>query len=501
MPFRSSFPASHPLLVACAQGDLPTLTSLLPHICPDRYTPTTNHLPPNDNDDYIEPTPDLFTTACFTAIQHGHLALLEKFLQTPGFNIWRHAKQALILAISHHHRSILTRLMEVHGFRPQSALTLCAEYGQLDLWQYLYDFFPASNLVLQTSLAIAAQNGHHSVVTYLLSTFNHTLLAPGLHPAAERATEHNHTAIVAQLLQTALPINSHIIDGVFHFASMQGKLDVISLCLEQFEISISTLTEALHAAVSNGHPTLVEKLLSRPGVMAACTPSLIDIAAFSPDAQILDRLLEFIPVEVADLGFPLSNAAQGGNIHTLDRFLQIPGFSTEALDQALGQAAQRGHLDVVKRLVGEAEVSETGRANAAWEAAWECHWPCVGYLVNWLGPDKWPLLRVAAGDNQMDVVGQMLRVESVMVELGLSQSRESVDQLVIQLCVHECGLSKVELSKAHAIGYGVRREGDDMREMAEVVFGYLWQAVLAREVMAWQRKFRQSLNQLRHVRK
>eukprot|EP00455_Lapot_gusevi_P046065 TRINITY_DN6001_c0_g2_i2.p2 TRINITY_DN6001_c0_g2~~TRINITY_DN6001_c0_g2_i2.p2 ORF type:complete len:109 (+),score=18.52 TRINITY_DN6001_c0_g2_i2:580-906(+) len=108
----------------------------------------------------------------------------------------------------------------------------------------------------------------------------------------------------------------------------------------------------------------------------------------------------------------------------------------------------------------------------------------------------------------MQVVEQMLRVESVVLEIGaeecvdgVGQCRESVDQAVIRLCVKERGLGKTELSKANAMGYVMRREGDEMREMAEVVFGYLWPEVLAREVMAWQRKFRQQLNQLRNLRK
>eukprot|EP00455_Lapot_gusevi_P046069 TRINITY_DN6001_c0_g3_i4.p2 TRINITY_DN6001_c0_g3~~TRINITY_DN6001_c0_g3_i4.p2 ORF type:complete len:112 (+),score=10.02 TRINITY_DN6001_c0_g3_i4:147-482(+) len=111
----------------------------------------------------------------------------------------------------------------------------------------------------------------------------------------------------------------------------------------------------------------------------------------------------------------------------------------------------------------------------------------------------------------MEVVERMLRVESIGVEMAedcgggggeaVVQSRESVDQAVIRLCVKERGLDKRKLGKAHALGYVVRREGEGMREIVEVVFGYEWPAVLAREVMAWQRKFRQQLNKLCNVRK
>lgn len=347
--------------------------------------------------------------ALVCAAKHGHLQVVE-FLEANGADIFFEYERAFLKSVIGGQLPIVRFLVEKGVSRHDVMLSAAAQYGHLDIVQYLRNFV---EYVPLSALWRAAENGHASIVFYLMETkaveFNPE--DKYVHRAVLDASKNGHAEIVQYLLNCGAKANTHKILQPLQMAASKGHLEIVELLLHyganvhaRDEIALKdacaggfldiveclvdkgadlsvAAKDALYNASSNGHVPIVQFLVQH-GV--SVTDTAISTAAHHGHYEIVVYLMEKclleFDVEKAIHYFFLA-AAENGHLqiaeYLTDRGANV-GFES---NKALFSCAKKGYLDMIKFLHQRGVEFCGYNSHAVGCAAFHGHLPVVEYLL------------------------------------------------------------------------------------------------------------------------
>lgn len=241
--------------------------------------------------------------------------------------------------------------------------------------QYLNSINPAGrDRIINEALEWATQPGYYDLYNWLMS-----LQPKSLSYALKGAVLNHRDDLINQLIPK---LNRHLNSGIFN-AAKTGQIDLLNRFLG-INSGMNALSLAIRGAAAGNQRDLLESLLNRfpnpndPQLLAGALygaargdhRDLVEellvrganpYTAFTGAAVggHLDLLEDLFEREL-NQGQPerlyaniLIGAAEGGHLNVINYMLDLINFAPEVIDAALTEAAQKGHLEIVRRLLDE----------------------------------------------------------------------------------------------------------------------------------------------------
>lgn len=327
--------------------------------------------------DYEGERPSIGTTplpqAFLKAAEHGHTEVLRDLLGTSlnpsgtstaldtthiEYYIKYNDYQALRLAAAGGHLNAVKCLLTA-PFPSKidtldcEAFRLAASHGHLPVVTYFLEEFPEKvNPAILDSKAfrLAASHGHLPVVQYLHQyTPIHGEWRVNIHArndeALRLAAAHGHLEVVKYLVKTAKANIGAYHHEAFREAAANGHLEVVVYLVEAGAEIMALDGQGLHRAAGNGHIDVVKYLLGDSVSLENSKLPIIPLSAY----RTTERDLVHTQNDQA-----LRQAASKGHLEVVKYLVEEKGADVHALDDdALLQASMEGRLEVVRYLLGK----------------------------------------------------------------------------------------------------------------------------------------------------
>lgn len=365
--------------------------------------------PPSGNE--MHAPRDAGRTPLMLAAAAGHLEAVQRLIEL-GADTARRIDSQSLTASSTDPLAKVSPEVRVGGPRLAdegcNALMLAAQAGHLDVVRLLLQAAPdleTANHDGETAIVLANRNGHQEVVDALAAAgASVTALGPSNLLAAVRNGDEDK---VAELLVSGVRADvteedpRHGTRTALHLAAEAGHHQIVGALLQAGAQPNTPVVDgnppfdrtALHLAAANGHHEAAGVLLAHGAAVDAQTRAWdgpgetpLSMAAEAGHAAVIAVLAE-AGAELtgpADSARPLTTAAGAGHGAAVRQLIQRGAPVAAGRQEALVEAANGGHLDVV---------------NALLEA---------GADSNQFPPDNWSALTAAVANNHQEVASRLI---------------------------------------------------------------------------------------------
>lgn len=242
-----------------------------------------------------------------------------------------------------------------------------ARIGREDTLKMLINQGSSPSKDISEVFTAACASGHAPVVQFLLDSYSHAdaRFKVDPEPAIRAATSHGHVALVQTLLQRfRLPDIHRVITFAAFAASSRGYHAVIQMLLDNHYIGINVISQEgqnlLHLAARGGHARTVRFLLDHGIQYYECRwGDPLYLAAINGHQAVVQLLLdhgEDINSAQGSNGSLLTCAARNGEAAMIRYLVEERGLhlhdGSNCGELALEIAAERGHVETVRMLVG-----------------------------------------------------------------------------------------------------------------------------------------------------
>ncbi|KAI4246112.1 MAG: hypothetical protein L6R40_002064 [Gallowayella cf. fulva] len=290
----------------------------------------------------------------------------------------KHSTNVIEWIVENNHCSLAQLLIDSERESTQETLRMlmkgAAGRGYAELVEICLGSENVSQIILGSSLELAAEGGHLALVERLLQEkANVNATEPAGWTALHLAAKRGHLGVVERLLQEKADVNATSSAGwtALHLAAEGGHLAVIERLLQEkadVNATSSTHGTALHRAVDGGHLDVVERLLQEEIVDVNATDrfgkTALHWAAGHGYLDVVERLLleDKININATNAGesTALHYAAEKGRLEVVERLLQEEKVDVNATNSvgktALYLAESNAYLEVVETLLQEENI-------------------------------------------------------------------------------------------------------------------------------------------------
>lgn len=293
--------------------------------------------------------------AVWSAIEGGHVAMLQLFMQDERFDLRDGGDLLLKAAAKSGHAAVVEAIVASPWLSPHAWVPCAAG---------------------ESALSLAASLGHTKVVQLLLADPRADVIARTATPL-QYAILSEHADTVDVLLSdgrcAAAAFGSE--GKVLFLACSTGRVDVLERLLAHPRLAVRDQEVCVLVAASKGHFAAMDRLLADRRVNAAnALHFALRSAAKDGEVAVVERLLTDRRTDTVGRSGAGSDAlcaaAESGQLVVVARLLADARVAPAAHDgAALRLAAEAGHLDVVDRLLANARVDPAAGACCALRGA------------------------------------------------------------------------------------------------------------------------------------
>ena len=191
------------------------------------------------------------------------------------------------------------------------------------------------------------------------------------------------------------------------YAARYGHVEVINMLLQNGTISVEARGRAVMSAAQNGHAEIIERLLRNGAQISDEARGIaVDSAASEGRLEVIAWLIQLWP---GYRGQAVCGAAEKGHIDIIERLLEGGARISEVYGEiAVRSAAENGHVEVIERLLRYgAEINTYDRCRAVRCVAQNGRLEVVRLIQLW--PEYRDIaLDSAASEGHIDIIERLL---------------------------------------------------------------------------------------------